>query len=118
MRRTCSTGAPGPRPTVEQLNAQRKKQQQQAGQAAPYSRPQEIIVPSQANPVLEAELFGLPRETARLDLTITWNGNTGSAAFYRDGMNNYTTVIMMPAAQDSPPQTSLALDLPGASPAL
>jgi hypothetical protein len=42
----CSTGAPGPRPTVEQLNAQRKKQQQQAGQAAPSSRPQEIIVPS------------------------------------------------------------------------
>lgn len=67
---------------------------------------------SQANPVLEAELFGLPRETARLDLTITWNGNTGSAAFYRDGMNNYTTVIMMPAAQDSPPQTALAVDLP------
>jgi hypothetical protein len=65
-----------------------------------------------ASPVLETELFGLPRDTARLDLIITWNGSTGSAAFYRDGMNNYTTAIMMPAAQDSPPQTALAVDLP------
>lgn len=37
----CSTGAPGPRPTVEQLNAQRKKQQQQAGQAAGPTAPAE-----------------------------------------------------------------------------
>ena len=65
-----------------------------------------------ASPVLAADLFGLPRDTARIDLTVTWNGSTGSAAFYRDGMNNYTTAIMMPAPQDSPPQTSLAVDLP------
>lgn len=66
----------------------------------------------QASPVLEADLFGLPRDTARLDLMVTWNGSTGSAAFYRDGMNNYANAIMMPAGQDSPPQTSLAVDLP------
>lgn len=65
-----------------------------------------------ASPVLQADLFGLPRDTARLDVTVTWNGSSGSAAFYRDGMNSYTTAIMMPAERDSPPQTSLAVELP------
>ena len=66
---------------------------------------------SPVSPVLQVDLFGLPRDAARLDVFVTWNGSTGSAAFYRDGMNNYTTGIMQPSAMDSPPQTSVALDL-------
>lgn len=66
-----------------------------------------------ASPVLEVDVFGLPRDAARLDVAVTWNGSTGSAAFYRDGMNNYTTVVMQPSPMDSPPQASVALDLHG-----
>ena len=66
---------------------------------------------SSASPVLEVELFGLPRDAARLEVFVTWNGSTGSAVLYRDGMNNYTTVIMQPASMDSPPEAAVALDL-------
>lgn len=65
-----------------------------------------------ASPVLQVELNGLPRGTARLDVIVTWNGSTGSAMFFRDGMNNYTTSMLQPAAMDSPPQATVALDLP------
>ena len=64
------------------------------------------------SPVLQVELNALPRGTARLDVTVTWNGSTGTAVFFRDGMNNYTTSMLQPSSMDSPPQASLALDLP------
>lgn len=65
-----------------------------------------------SSPVLQVDLNALPRDAARLDVIVTYNGSTGSAMFFRDGTNNYTVNLTQPSPLDSPPQTSLAIDLP------